>query len=34
MDNFFLKRVNSWQGLVKKKQELIFEKSIGLTHRL
>jgi len=30
MDNLFLKRVNSWQGLVKKEQEFIFEKSIGL----
>ncbi len=34
MDNLFLKRVNSWQGLVKKEQETIFEKSIGLTHDL
>jgi hypothetical protein len=32
MDNLFLKRVNSWQGLVKKEQEPIFEKSIGLPH--
>jgi len=28
MDNLFLKRVNSWQELVKKEQEPIFEKSI------
>ena len=28
MDNLFLKRVNSWQGSVKKEQESIFEKSI------
>jgi len=34
MDNLFLKRVNSWQGIVKKKQEPIFEKSIGLSHNL
>jgi hypothetical protein len=34
MDNLFLKRVNSWQGLVKKEQEPIFEKSIGLPHDL
>jgi hypothetical protein len=34
MDNLFLKRVNSWQGLVKKEQEPIFEKSIGLSHDL
>jgi len=26
MDNLFLNRVNSWQGLVKKEQEPIFEK--------
>jgi len=26
MDNLFLKRVNSWQGLVKKEQESIFVK--------
>ncbi len=26
MDDLFLKRVNSWQGLVKKEQEPIFEK--------
>jgi len=25
MDNLFLKRVNSWQGFVKKEQEPIFE---------
>jgi len=30
MDNLYLKRVNSWQGIVKKEQEAIFEKSIGL----
>jgi hypothetical protein len=29
MDNLFLNRVNSWQGLVKKEQKSIFEKSIG-----
>ncbi len=34
MDNLFLKSVNSWQGIVKKKQEPIFEKSIGLPHNL
>jgi len=34
MDNLFLKRVNSWQGLVKKEQEPIFEKSIGSPHGL
>jgi len=32
MDNLFLNRVNSWQGLVKKEQESIFEKSISLPH--
>jgi hypothetical protein len=26
--------VNSWQGLVKKEQESIFEKSIDLPHKL
>jgi len=26
--------VNSWQGFVKKEQESIFEKSIGLPHNL
>jgi hypothetical protein len=25
MDNLFLNRMNSWQGLVKKEQETIFE---------
>jgi hypothetical protein len=34
MDNLFLNRVNSWQGLVKKEQKSIFEKSIGLPHNL
>jgi hypothetical protein len=34
MDDLFLKRVNSGQGLVKKEQEPIFEKSIGLPHQL
>jgi len=34
MDNLFLKRVNSWQGFVKKEQELIFEKSMGLLNDL
>jgi hypothetical protein len=34
MDNLFLKRVNSWQGPVKKEQEPIFEKSMGLLHDL
>jgi hypothetical protein len=29
MNNLFLKRVNSWQGFVKKEQKAIFEKSIG-----
>jgi hypothetical protein len=32
MDNLFLNRVNSWQGLIKKEQERIFEKLIGLPH--
>jgi hypothetical protein len=32
MDNLFLNRVNSWQGLIKKEQEPIFEKLIGLPH--
>jgi len=27
MDNLFLNRMNSWQGLVKKEQVTIFEKS-------
>jgi len=34
MDNLFLNRVNSWQGLVKKEQEPIFEKSKGLPQNL
>jgi hypothetical protein len=34
MDNLFLKRVNSWQGIVKKEQEPIFEKSIGSLRNL
>jgi len=34
MDNLFLNRVNSCQGLVKKEQEPIFEKSIGLPYNL
>ncbi len=34
MDNLFLKRVNSWQGLVKKEQGLIFRKSISLPNEL
>jgi len=34
MDNLFLKRVNWWQGLIKKEQESIFKKSIGLPHDL
>ena len=34
MDNLFLKRVNSWQGLVKKELEPIFEKTIGLSLNL
>ena len=29
MDNLFLNRMNSRQGIVKKKQETIFEISIG-----
>ena len=29
MDNLFLKRVNSWQGIVKKEQESIFVKSMS-----
>jgi hypothetical protein len=29
MDNLFLNRMNSWQEIVKKKQETIFEISIG-----
>jgi len=34
MDNLFFKRVNSWQGLVKKEQESVFEKSISLPYNL
>jgi len=34
MDNLFLNRMNSWQGLVKKEQESIFEKSTGLPYNL
>jgi hypothetical protein len=34
MDNLFLNRVNSWQGLVKKEQEPIFEKSIDSLRNL
>jgi hypothetical protein len=34
MDNLFVNRMNSWQGIVKKEQETIFEKSIGLHHHL
>jgi hypothetical protein len=29
MDDIFLNRMNSWQGIVKKNQETIFEISIG-----
>jgi len=29
MDNLFINRMNSWQEIVKKKQETIFEISIG-----
>jgi len=29
MDNLFFNRMNSWQGIVKKKQETIFERSKG-----
>jgi hypothetical protein len=32
MDNLFLNRMNSWQGLVKKEQETIFKNSIGSLH--
>jgi len=32
MDNLFLNRMNSRQGIVKKKQETIFEISIGFLH--
>jgi hypothetical protein len=34
MDDPFLNRMNSWQGIVKKEQEAIFEKSIDLKHHL
>jgi hypothetical protein len=34
MDNLFLKRVNSRQGLVQKEQEPVFEKLIGSLHNL
>jgi len=34
MDNLFLKRMNSRQGIVMKKQETIFEISISLLHNL
>jgi hypothetical protein len=29
MDDLLFKRVNSWQGIVEKEQEPIFEESIG-----
>jgi hypothetical protein len=32
MDNLFLNRMDSRQGIVKKKQETIFEISIGSLH--
>jgi len=32
MDNLFLNRMNSRQGIVKKKQEAIFEIPIGSLH--
>jgi len=32
MDNLFLNRMNSRQGIVKKKQETVFEISIGYLH--
>jgi hypothetical protein len=32
MDNLFLNRMNSRQGIVKKKQETVFEISIGSLH--
>jgi hypothetical protein len=32
MDNLFLNRMNSRQGIVKKKQETIFKISIGSMH--
>jgi len=34
MDNLFLNRMNSWQEIVKKEQESIFEKSIDLPFHL
>jgi hypothetical protein len=34
MDNLLLNRMNSWQGIVKKKQETIFEISTGSMHYL
>ncbi len=34
MDDLFLKRVNSWQGIIKKEQESIFEKSVGSLRNL
>jgi len=32
MDNLFLNRMNSWQGIVKKEQETIFKISVGWLH--
>jgi hypothetical protein len=32
MDDLFLKRMNSRQGIVEKEQETIFEKSTGSLH--
>jgi len=32
MDNPFINRMNSWQGIVKKEQEAIFEISVGSQH--
>jgi len=32
MDNLYLKRMNSRQGIVKKEQEIIIEISIGSLH--
>jgi len=32
MDNLFLNRMNSQQGIVKKEQETIFEISMGCWH--
>ena len=34
MDTLFLNLMNSWQGIIKKEQETIFEKSIGSQHQL